>query len=270
MKVQRRVQAAVNVKKMQIERLLRSISIDHEHEFFKLSPAYVNGVPHVARRVRATWRLPMGPITNLTRVVENAGGIVVLMDFGTKLIDGTHFWINGLPPIFFMNKHVSGDRYRYSLAHEVGHAVMHSVSFDADMEDQADRFASELLMPRAEIRTDLRGLRLDTAAELKPFWKVSMQALIMRAHQIGQISDAAKRRLFTQMSANGDRTVEPFPIEKEQPETFAELVDLHQSELELTEFEMRRLLFTDHLDTIEPPRRRGPRIRIAKDPTLFD
>ena len=44
--------------------------------------------------------------------------------FGTNLLDGISFRAEGLPPLFFMNKEVPGDRFRFSLAHELGHMVM--------------------------------------------------------------------------------------------------------------------------------------------------
>jgi Zn-dependent peptidase ImmA (M78 family) len=57
-----------------------------------------------------------------------------------------------------------GARARFSLAHEIGHAVLHWDRFDApegpDAEREAHRFAAALLMPAAEIRAMFARARL--------------------------------------------------------------------------------------------------------------
>jgi Zn-dependent peptidase ImmA (M78 family) len=49
------------------------------------------------------------------------------------------------------------------------------------MENEADRFAAEFLMPAKEIGPQLARMSLRRAAQLKPNWKVSMASLIYRA-----------------------------------------------------------------------------------------
>ncbi|MBK7012326.1 MAG: ImmA/IrrE family metallo-endopeptidase [Xanthomonadales bacterium] len=44
--------------------------------------------------------------------------------------------------MIFINKDVPGDRWRFTLAHELAHLVMHDIP-KPDMEDEADEFASE-------------------------------------------------------------------------------------------------------------------------------
>ena len=252
MKVQRRVQAEINLRHMQTVRLLRSV--EHEHTFPSIPPEAVGDNPErVARAVRDMWGINDGPIPDVTRVVENAGGIIVLVDFGTRLIDGAHLWISGMPPVFFMSRDVPGERYRFSLAHEVGHAVMHHSSALEDVEDQAHLFASEFLMPRSAIRFDLRGLNLESAARLKRVWRVSMQALVMRACHLRQISESTRKRLFTSLSARGYRINEPWPVPLEQPTTFARLLDFHKNDLGLTDTDLEEhVLFTGFLGPIDP------------------
>lgn len=260
-KVQRRVQAEINLRHMQVVRLLRSV--EHDHTFPTLPPEAVGDNPErVARQVREMWGIKAGPLPDLTRVVENAGGIVVLVDFGTCLIDGVHLWISGTPPVFFMSQSVPGDRYRFSLAHEVGHAVMHHSSALDDVENEANLFASEFLMPRSAIRSDLRALNLESAARLKKIWRVSMQALIMRAGHLRQISESTRRRLFSHLGARGYRKNEPWPIPPERPSTVTKLIDFHKIELGLTDDDLvRSILFTDSLGVTE----HKPTLRIVRD-----
>ena len=98
--------------------------------------------------------MPNGPVLSMTSSVEDAGGIVVLIDFGTPLVDGVSRWVPGLPPLFFLNQAAPGDRGRMTLAHELGHMVMHHVA-RAEMEVQAFEFAQEFLMPAKDIRHQL-------------------------------------------------------------------------------------------------------------------
>ena len=75
------------------------------------------------------------------RANRRGGGIVILARFGTNLLDGLSFRVQGMPPVFFMNKDVPGDRFRFSLAHELGHMVMHSMP-DNDQKMDPEAHAS--------------------------------------------------------------------------------------------------------------------------------
>jgi Zn-dependent peptidase ImmA (M78 family) len=101
--------------------------------------------------------VPPGPIENLTTLAERAGIIVVWCDFGAA-IDGVTMKTDDLPPCIFLNRTAPADRLRASLAHEIGHTIMHRVPTDT-MEDEAYTFGAELLVPERELRKDLIGGR---------------------------------------------------------------------------------------------------------------
>jgi Zn-dependent peptidase ImmA (M78 family) len=103
---------------------------------------------------------------------------------------------------------------------------MHRVPTD-NMEQEADRFAAEFLMPAADIGHDLHTLSLPRLAQLKSYWKVSMAALITRAKNLGKITPRQYRSLFEQLSRLGYRIMEPIPIPLEQPSLVKELVEFH-------------------------------------------
>ena len=48
------------------------------------------------------------------------------------------------------------------------------ISDTRDKENEANRFASEFLMPAIEISKSLRGLKLSYLVELKRYWLTSM------------------------------------------------------------------------------------------------
>ena len=140
-------------------------------------------------------------------------------------------WRSGAPtpPLFFLNDRSPADRSRWTLAHEIGHAVMHRHA-RPEIEDEADRFASELLMPEADIRRDLANLTIAKAASLKLTWRVSIQALVRRGKDLGVISHGRYKSLCIQIGASGMRTNEPNEIEPELPSNFAAIMAVHQSE----------------------------------------
>ncbi|EUA33014.1 putative TRANSCRIPTIONAL REGULATORY domain protein [Mycobacterium xenopi 3993] len=66
-------------------------------------------------RHRALWRMPMGPVVNLTRWMEAAGCLVFEEDFGTQRIDGLSQWVDD-HPIILINANAAPDRKRLTKA----------------------------------------------------------------------------------------------------------------------------------------------------------
>lgn len=271
--VQRQVQARVNVVKIQLERLLRAAEVDTSAQLARIDPDKHDGDPReVARRVRAALRLPMGPVPSVTHAIESAGGIAVLCDFGTDRIDGAHMWLPGLPPLFFMNRDVPGDRHRFNLSHELGHAVMHEFP-TGDIETEANEFAAELLMPSSEIVRELRGLTIERAAHLKQRWRVSMSALIFNAHRLGCISDHRRRVLYATLRSMLKSAMEPIHIPLEEPVLVKELVKIHRRSLGFTDEDLRDLFMMDDPEFMQLDADTAPApkpLRIDPGPLRFE
>lgn len=227
-----KIEAQTNIYRMHITRLLQAANIT-ECRIPSYDPDESEGPINVARAVRALWKLPSGPIRNLVQTVEDAGGIVIPYDFGTKKIDGLGQLIRPHPPLFFLNINFPGDRWRFSLAHELGHVIMHSIP-RPDMEKEANQFAGELLMPYRDIAPALQSITLDKLVDLKMYWKVSMQALLGRAKELGTIPERKIYYLWAQMSRAGYRTKEPVDIPQEQPSILIEIINLYVSRLGYT------------------------------------
>jgi len=174
---------------------------------------------------------PDKPISNLINAFENNGGIVLITPFSLPNIDAFSHWgdLDIERPIIFISSGIPGDRLRFSVAHEMGHLVMHTAPMGkiSSMEKEANVFAAELLMPGETIRNELTlPMTLTSIAQLKPKWGVSMQALIYRAHELKIITDRQYRYLFEQLSAKGWRTKEPsnLDIPIEAPQAFVKMV----------------------------------------------
>jgi Zn-dependent peptidase ImmA (M78 family)/DNA-binding XRE family transcriptional regulator len=228
----RLVHAAANVLRIGITPLLRDVAIDAANAFPTLDIDEYGGSPQrIAQMVRASWGLPLGPVGNLVAALESAGGIVYRISFGTRQLDAVSHWPPNMPPVILLNADASGDRLRFSLAHELGHMVMHRIP-NQEMEKEADQFAAEFLMPAREIRSDLLRLDLTKAAQLKPYWKVSMAALVLRARDLGVIAPGRAKGLYAQLSRLGYRLMEPVEVPTEAPTLVTAIMNLHQQEHE--------------------------------------
>lgn len=223
----KRIEAEVTIAGLVVRNLMHGIEVEAESTFPVMDIDEYESPEAIARLVRRHWHLPSGPIRNLVRTIEAAGGIVVRHTFGTQKIDAISQWPSGEAPLFVVNADIPWDRVRFTLAHELGHLVMHSVPSSL-IEAEADRFAAEFLMPEEEIAPQLAHATLPRLAQLKAFWRVSMAALARRAHDVGAITERQYRYLFMQIGRLGYRKVEPNPIEGEEPTVLLDALDVHE------------------------------------------
>ncbi len=217
-KVLDKVIAELSVRLGHARVLLQSVDMEPELPLPQYDPDEFGGrIEEIAGMVRRAWYVPNGPIRSLVEYLERAGILVIFTEMEAARIDGVSYQVAGMPPVIFLNKNMPADRMRFSLAHELAHIVMHRVP-SPDMEQQADEFAAAFLMPKEDIAPELTGLTLAKAAQLKPYWKVSMGALIVRAKTIGKIDQGTYSWLWRQMAVKGYRTKEPaildFPQEQ--------------------------------------------------------
>jgi Zn-dependent peptidase ImmA (M78 family) len=110
------------------------------------------------------------------------------------------------------------------------------------MESEADRFAAEFLMPAHDIKPELRPTTLARLAVLKGYWRVSMAALLKRAGDLKVISERQRQSLWTQMSKEGYKKIEPLPIEEEKPTVLNDILDVYRNSHGYTLAEMSALV----------------------------
>jgi Zn-dependent peptidase ImmA (M78 family)/DNA-binding XRE family transcriptional regulator len=246
-RVLQKIEADINIQRIHIERLMQSFDGLKQNNLPTIDLDEKGWTPQsAARYLRGHWMVPSGPVSNITGLLEDAGVLVMQLDFGTHLLDAMSFRIPGLPPLIFMNRYVPGDRYRFTLAHEVAHLILHNAPMsDDDMEDQADKFAAEFLMPAVEIRPYLKYPSLGKLARVKTYWKVSIKALIYNAFQLKLITPSQYRGLNVNYSKAGYSKGEPFPIEVEEPRLLPRMIDYHMRELGYSLADMAKLLFLE-------------------------
>jgi transcriptional regulator with XRE-family HTH domain len=154
-----------------------------------------------AEEVRAHLRIGLGPIGDMDDVCDLLGITVFRAALGEDLfttISGAFFNHPVLGFCILVNLQMTPGRRRFTIAHEVAHALFHSeknrfVISSAHKDPQerfADAFAGELLMPTAAIRRVMEeqgiGPRVDDPIDvihLQRFFKVSFETALVRLRQ---------------------------------------------------------------------------------------
>jgi Zn-dependent peptidase ImmA (M78 family)/transcriptional regulator with XRE-family HTH domain len=165
---------------------------------------------------------PDTPIKHLINVLERNGIMVVVLPKPLPDPAAYSVWTitDSSRPVIVISGKTSGDRLRFSVAHELGHLVLHqSINDLGKAEDEANLFAGEFLVPEVSAREDITSpVTLTNLAKLKPKWRVSIQMLVRRACDLGIVTSRQYTYLMQQIGSLGWRTREPLnldvPIEK--------------------------------------------------------
>ena len=173
---------------------------------------------------------PDMPVSGLVRRLERNGVIALAVPCSIKDHDAFSLWTDEdlRRPTIVLTAGKPGDRMRFSLAHELGHLVLHQAvqGSRSEVESEADAFAAEFLMPRETMKRELKApLILTQLVELKQIWGVSVQALVVRAKDLDVISERQQKYLYQQISQRGWRTEEPARIEPERPRLLRKMVE---------------------------------------------
>jgi Zn-dependent peptidase ImmA (M78 family) len=246
-----KIVAEMNVRRMHLKKLLLSFDWKTNNFIPEIDPNEYRGRGRIsltaedaARSVREMWMIPKGPIDNMISLLEDNGGIVIPCDFGTDLLDAMSQRIDGMPVLFFVNINAPADRLRQTLAHELGHMVLHTVTVksDEEMEDEAADFAGAFLLPADEIRPQLRRFDLRQLANMKTYWRVSMAGIAVRAERLKLITPYQSKMFWIEMSRLGYRKREPNEPPKEHPKLLRHIVAFHVNKLGYSLAEMAKLL----------------------------
>src|SRR5690606_38887686 len=103
----------------------------------------MEAIEQIASRLRKHWGMGMGPIPNMTKLLESKGVFILPIADAFHQVDAYSAW-PGARPTIMLSFYKSASRARFDAAHELGHLIMHEDTFPADtsVESQADRFAS--------------------------------------------------------------------------------------------------------------------------------
>jgi Zn-dependent peptidase ImmA (M78 family)/transcriptional regulator with XRE-family HTH domain len=168
----------------------------------------------IAIQMRNAWDLGMNPIPKMVDTLESRGIMIISTDVESKKkFDGLAGSI-GRTPVVVISSHQPGDRQRFTLAHELGHLVLHGrLSTKLDEEKVCNHFAGAFLLPKAAlfqyIGDHRRALEPRELLMLKREFGISMMAILVRVGQCGVISASLQKQYYITFSKQGWRTKEP-------------------------------------------------------------
>lgn len=164
-----------------------------------------------AEAVRRAWGLGELPIKNMVHLLEAKGVRIYSLAIDAVEVDAFSLW-RADRPFVFLNTLKSAEHGRFDAAHELGHLVLHrhAAPIGQEAEQDANAFASALLMPAASVRAHApRFATIDQLIRLKKIWGVSLAAITYRLHKLGLLSDWHYRKLYIEISSRGYRKAEP-------------------------------------------------------------
>ena len=151
-------------------------------------------VARVARQM-AELEVPT-PVPNICRLLEDSGVKVLLLDKKRDSFFGLSVGAEDGGPAVVVNvwDRISVERWIFTAAHELGHLLLHPSEFRRDATDEstetereADRFASEFLMPEAAFAEEWEATRgrslVDRVLMVKRIFRVSYQTVLYRLVQ---------------------------------------------------------------------------------------
>lgn len=191
-----------------------------------------------AKELRHLWGIADDlPISNLIETAEVHGVIIVEANMSDNTLDAVSEFIEDRAFIMLTDNSESAVRRRFNVAHELGHLLLHGdieSIYDytpqelKKIEAQANYFASCFLLPSQGFTDSLLSTNLEFYIEMKNYWKVSMQAMIMRTYQLEFINEDQKLYLFKRIAAKKWKKQEPLDdeIPLEVPSLYRKVLEL--------------------------------------------
>lgn len=174
--------------------------------------------------IREEWNLGDKPIIDMMNLLEEHGFVVSNVKSDSNKVDAFSSYVeinkNRYFIIMLEGENFSFYRQQFSLAHELGHWLMHQGVYnpqdlDSDsyrlMEDEANEFAAAFLLPKDTFsRTvSVNPKQIDFYLNLKKTWNVSIAMMMMRTRNLGIIDTDDYVKLQRQLNYRGWRKEEP-------------------------------------------------------------
>jgi len=202
--------------------------------------------------LRAAWNLGSDAIPNFVEFLEEKGIKVLALSLNQKLsgmIVKVQQHEGSDVPVIILNRENTGERQRFTLAHELGHLLLNASKDVA--EKAANRFAGAFLMPAdtllEEVGKHRQDISLGELFQLKAIYGVSVQPITYRCKDLGIINQSLYKHLFDEFDAQGWRRPpykEPQPIEQIHSTRFKRLCFRALAEDVISEAKAAELLDT--------------------------
>ncbi len=186
-------------------------------------------VEGLANELREHWKLGLAPIYDLIDVLESHGIRVFVLAHQNVRFDGLATTAKE-SSIIVVSSHFSGDRQRFTMAHELGHMLLQGrLASHLDEELACHRFAGALLLPREALQREIgskrHAIELRELTLLKEQYRLSMMAICFRLRDLAVISENYFQELKWLFVQNEwDRCEPGEQIPPEQPHLFTQMV----------------------------------------------
>lgn len=173
-------------------------------------------IEDVAIAIREVWNLGLNPILDLIDTLESHGIKVFAVAFDAdKKFDGLSAKADG-KLVVVVGKDWPGDRQRFTLAHELGHLVLHDrLAKGLNEESACHRFAGAFLVPKPQVEKALGKSRTWLEPQelmlLKHEWGLSMGGWTYRAFDNDILPKSRMQVLWNHFREHSWDKVEPDP-----------------------------------------------------------
>lgn len=175
-----------------------------EIEEKKIEKAYGYPITPEQIRIKAKeYNITISPL-DIRKIAEDVFGMKICEEDLGKSVSGFLERI-GETWCIYVNKYESDLRKKFTIAHELGHFILHKdriiaqgasapdqIFFRNDdnnsVEQEANNFASELLMPKDEFMSVIKN-GYNTLEKLSEYFALSTSAVKYRAYKLGIISE---------------------------------------------------------------------------------
>lgn len=184
-------------------------------------------VESAAKQIRAFLSLPeYGPVGNITDIIENKGIIISEIKVDADWFSGINGTVNGRPYIA-INKNMTAERQRFTLVHELAHIL-----FDLNNKENEEKIINQIsgcfFFPKEDVIRELGAFRTDIRFDLRCLLReygISMQSVLLRAKQVGVISEKTYLSHQKWLSKLGLRKNEKSGLIPEESDLFNKLIN---------------------------------------------
>lgn len=184
---------------------------------------------NAADSLRGSWKLGRDALPCVVEILEQHGVKVFVIPLPNN-VSGSKAFVrrggNADVPVIVVNRLHTGERQRFTMAHELAHLVMHPKPGleKAMVERLANRFSGAFFVPSVMLRSMVgdhrHSIPMGELIELKRYFKVSVQPLLSRCHELDIITTASYQRQKKEIQALGWMDPpydEPAKVEPEIP-----------------------------------------------------
>jgi Zn-dependent peptidase ImmA (M78 family)/transcriptional regulator with XRE-family HTH domain len=217
-------------------------------------------IPEKAMELRRQWGLGTRPINNMVELLESRGFNIFTID-SPKLKTEAYSQIINSTPVIVINKQIgTAVRQRLSLAHELGHMILHKHLIDREfdlsnkeIEKEAQQFAEYFLLPMGGFDYSFISSKMEHLISLKKEWLVSLGAIVIHCERIGRIDASRQDFLQKQINIRGWQKSEPLDneIEYEKPHAMRDIISSKITDEDIfTEFFNEARLPIDYVEIL--------------------